>query len=125
MAGQMMNARDMEKAVSELARPRTRSSLSRLTSGFIVGDITVSPSPKSAVKPNTKAIRAVAGTGRPARPNTAHETAKISPVTASALLRRARRTRRSTNSWASTMRAVLTVSDKATTRADTCPSTVA
>src|ERR1700730_14976207 len=90
----MMNARDWERAASELARPRSLSSVRRLTSGLTVGASTVSPSPNSAVKPNTKAIRPVAATGSAARPNTAQEAARISPLMASALLRRARRTRR-------------------------------
>src|SRR5690242_731198 len=44
-AGQMMNARDWERAASELARPRSLSSVRRLTSGLTVGASTVSPSP--------------------------------------------------------------------------------
>jgi hypothetical protein len=93
------------------------------SAGPVVGASTVSPSPKSAVKPNTKAAQPMGAVGSAARPSTAQETARISPLTARALLRRARRTRPSTNSWASTMRAVLMVSDRVTTRAGTCAST--
>jgi hypothetical protein len=122
-AGQMMNAgTGRRRRVSWPARGACRPP-GRLTSGLTVGARTVSPSPNSAVKPNTKAIHPMAAAGSAARPNTAQETARISPLTASALLRRARRTQRSTNSWVTTMRAVLTVHDKATTRADTCAST--
>jgi len=63
----MMNARDRERAASELARPRSLSSARRLTSGLTVGASTVSPSPNSAVKPNTKAIRPMAAAGRAQR----------------------------------------------------------
>lgn len=97
-----------------VGRPRIVLSVRRLTSGPVVGASTVSPSPKSAVKPNTKAARPMGAVGSAARPSTAQETARISPLTARALLPRARRTRRNTNSWASTMRAVLMVSDRAT-----------
>jgi hypothetical protein len=119
-----MNASDWPNPAIELARPRTPSAARLLTSGPMVAPGPFPPA-RTAVKPNTHAIRPAAVIGRAAGPSTAHETAKIKPVTASARLRRTRRTTLSTMSCVATMIAVLTVRDSATMCADTCPSTVA
>ena len=119
----MISASDVDEAASALARPATRLSVRLLTRGPMVGTMTVSPSPNSAVKP-TQAIRPAEVRGSPAteyRPGNGEDQAGrdqgvAAPHPADGLQH---------DQLGGDDDGVLTVMDSATTRADTCPSTVA
>ena len=61
LAGDTMSASDWPNPGQRVGPAPDRSAARLLTSGPIVGARTVSPSPNSAVKPNTQAIRPATG----------------------------------------------------------------
>jgi hypothetical protein len=108
-----------------LARPLIRSPARAFTSGGMVGARNVSPTAKSPLNTSTQAIRRPGAAGSADSPKMAQATAQITPIAASARLRRSRLIRRSTTSWLATMMIVLSVMDSATTCTETRDSTVA
>jgi len=86
-AGSKCRADDERQGLGEWQRaswpvPRSLSSVSRLTSGPTVGCQHGLAESEKRGEADTKAIRPVAATGSAARPNTAQETPRISPLTA-------------------------------------------
>ena len=124
IAGDAIKPSDMEKPEIELARPRNRWSARLLSNEPMVGEKKVSPRPKRAVKARTQATLAAGGVGSADSPKTAQDAAQITATGVIATLRRSRRKSRSTSSCVATINAVLMVTESATTRTETCATTV-